>query len=209
MVVDPPDGRVPPLTPEAQARTGGGRGGRGGLPAGPEDLSNYVRCITRGLPSLMMPGIYNNGLQIVQSPGHVAIQKEMIHETRIVPTDPKPYLGENLTQWLGDSHGRWEGDTLVVEVTNFNGRAVYRNSSTAMKLTERFTRIGPETLMYEFTIDDPSTWTRPWTAMFTFEKDDDQYELVEYACHEGNYGMTNILNGARAQELAADEDTGR
>ena len=209
MVVDPPDGRVPPLTPEAQARTGGGRGGRGGLPAGPEDLGNYVRCITRGLPSLMMPGIYNNGLQIVQSPGHVAIQKEMIHETRIVPTGPKPNLGENLTQWLGDSRGRWEGDTLVVEVTNFNGRAAYRNSSTAMKLTERFTRIGPETLMYEFTVDDPATWTRPWTAMFTFEKDDEQYELVEYACHEGNYGMTNILNGARAQELAADEDTGR
>ena len=168
-----------------------------------------MRCITRGLPSLMMPGIYNNGLQIVQSPGHVAIQKEMIHETRIVPTDPKPNLGENLTQWLGDSRGRWEGDTLVVEVTNFNGRATYRNSSTAMKLTERFTRIGPETLMYEFTVDDPATWTRPWTAMFTFEKDDEQYELVEYACHEGNYGMTNILNGARARELAADEDTGR
>jgi catechol 2,3-dioxygenase-like lactoylglutathione lyase family enzyme len=202
MVVDPPDGRIPPLTPEAQALQGANRGGRGGrgLPAGPEDLSNYVRCITRGLPSLMTPSIYNNGLQIVQSPGHVAIQKEMIHETRVIPTDPQPHLGADLTQWLGDSRGHWDGDTLIVEVTNFNGRAPYRGASAALKLTERFTRVGPTTLLYEFTVDDPNTWTRPWTAMFTFDKDDEQYELIEYACHEGNYGMFNILSGARAQE---------
>jgi catechol 2,3-dioxygenase-like lactoylglutathione lyase family enzyme len=208
MVVDPPDGRIPPLTPEAQARLSGNRGGRGGrgLPAGPEDLSLYVRCITRGMPSLMMPSIYNNGLQIVQSPGYVAIQKEMIHETRVIPTDPRPHLGENLTQWLGDSRGHWEGDTLVVEVTNFNGEAPYRGSGTTMKLIERYTRIGPDTLLYEFTVDDPSTWTQPWTAVFPFDRDDEQYELVEYACTEGNYGMTNILTGARAQEQAAEDN---
>ncbi len=206
MVIDPPDGRLPPLTPEAQARMSGGGRGRGGLPAGPEDLSNYVRCITRGLPGLMMPGIYNNGLQIVQGPGHVAITKEMIHETRIVPTEPRPRLGENLTQWLGDSRGRWEGDTLVVEVRGFNGRAPYRGSGETLTLIERYTRIGPDILEYRFTVDDPSTWTRPWTAMFTFDKDDSQYELVEYACHEGNYGMTNILTGARARERAGEDE---
>lgn len=204
MVVDPPDGRIPAPTPEAQARLSGGRGGRGGLPAGPEDLSTYVRCITQGLPSMMMPSIYNNGLQIVQSPGQVAITKEMIHETRVVPTEPTPPLGEGLKQWLGDPRGHWEGDTLVVETTNFNGRAPYRGSGESLKLVERYTRIGPGILEYMFTVDDPSTWTRPWTAMFTFDRDDEQYELVEYACHEGNYGMTNILTGARAQEAAAD-----
>jgi catechol 2,3-dioxygenase-like lactoylglutathione lyase family enzyme len=210
MIVDPPDGRIPPMTPEAQARGGRGFGGGGrGGPAGPEDLSTYVRCITQGLPNLMMPTIYNNGLQIVQGPGYVAIQKEMIHETRIVPTGPRPPLGENLTQWLGDSRGRWEGDTLVVEVTNFNGRSDYRGSGTTLKLIERYTRIGPNTLVYEFTVDDPTTWTRPWTAMFPFDRDDDQYELVEYACHEGNYAMHNILSAARAQEAEQDAGTER
>ena len=153
----------------------------------------------------MMPSIYNNGLQIAQGPGYVAIQKEMIHETRAVPTEPRPALGPDLRSWLGDTHGRWEGDTLVVETTNFNGRAPYRRSSEDLKLIERFTRLGPTILEYQFTIDDPAVWTRPWTGMFRFDKDDNQYELVEYACHEGNYGMTNILSGARAQERAVDE----
>jgi catechol 2,3-dioxygenase-like lactoylglutathione lyase family enzyme len=207
MVVDPPDGRIPPLTAEAGARRGGGGFGGGGLPAGPEDLSDYVRCITQGLPSLMMPTIYNNGLQIVQSPTHVAITKEMIHETRIIPTDGSPPLSENITQWLGDSRGYWDGDSLVVEVRNFNGRAMYRGASPDMTLVERYTRVSPTMLMYEFTVDDPATWTRPWTAMFTFDLDNGQYELVEYACHEGNYAMINILTGARAQEAAAASDS--
>ena len=208
MVIDPPDGRIPQLTAEAQARAEAARGAFGGgqgLAEGPEDLSLFVRCITRGLPGLMMPSTYNNGLQIAQGPGYVAIQKEMIHETRAVPTEPRPALGPDLQSWLGDTHGRWEGDTLVVETTNFNGRAPYRGSSEDLKLIERFTRLGPTILEYQFTIDDPAVWTRPWTGMFRFDKDDDQYELVEYACHEGNYGMTNILSGARAQERAADE----
>ena len=149
---------------------------------------------------MMLPRVYNNGLQVVQGPGFVAIQKEMIHETRVIPTDGRPHLGANVTQWLGDSRGRWEGDTLVVEVTNFNGGVSYRGSGENMTLIERYRRTGPDTLVYAFTVDDPTIWTAPWTGMFTFGRDDDQYELVEYACHEGNYGMTNILSGARAEE---------
>ena len=203
MIVDPPDGRVPPMTVEAVARVAAtprrDTSGRSGAD-GPEDLSLFVRCITRGVPGMMMPSIYNNGLQIVQGPGHVAIQKEMIHETRVIPTEPQPALGDALTSWLGTTQGRWEGDTLVVETTNFNGRAPYRGSSENLTLTERFTRIGETVLEYQFTLDDPTVWTRPWTGMFRFDKDDEQYELVEYACHEGNYGMTNILSGSRAKE---------
>jgi hypothetical protein len=210
MVIDPPDGRLPPLTADglrraeearrAAASEETARGGTYGLPQGPEELSSYVRCITRGLPGMMTPSIYNNGLQIVQGPGFVTIQIEMIHETRVIPTKPRPRVGSDLPSWLGDSQGRWEGETLVIETTNFNGRASFRGSSAGMKLVERYTRIAPNVLEYRFTVDDPTTWTKPWTAMFTFDKDDDQYELVEYACHEGNYGMTNILSGARAKE---------
>ena len=206
MVVDPPDGRIPPMTAEAQARLAArvDTSGVGRIAEGPEDLSLFVRCISRGLPGLMMPSIYNNGVQIVQGPGHVAIQKEMIHETRVIPTEARPAPAPGLTAWLGVPQGRWEGDTLVVETTNFNGRAPYRGSSENLTLTERFTRLGPTVLEYQFTIDDPSTWTRPWTAMFRYDKDDEQYELVEYACHEGNYGMTNILSGARARERSEE-----
>ena len=209
MVIDPPDGRIPPLTAAREAQVAAARGTfRGGRrPAeGPEDLSLFVRCITRGVPGLMMPSIYNNGLQIVQGPGHVAIQKEMIHETRVIPTEPRPALGHNVTSWLGDPRGHWEGDTLVVETTHLNGRAPYRGSSENLTLVERFTRLGPTTLEYQFTLNDPTVWTRPWTGMFRFDKDDDQYELVEYACHEGNYGMTNILSGSRALERQAAEE---
>jgi len=204
MVIDPPDGRIPPMTPEAQARASNriDTSGVGRIAEGPEDLSLFVRCITRGLPGLMMPSIYNNGLQIVQGPGHVAIQKEMIHETRVIPTQDGSTSGDDLTSWLGATQGHWEGDTLVVETKNFNGQAPFRGSTENLLLTERFTRIGPTVLEYQFTVDDPTVWTRPWTAMFRFDKDDEQYELVEYACHEGNYGMTNILSGARAREQA-------
>ena len=209
MVIDPPDGRIPPLTAEREAEVAAVRGTfRGGRrPAeGPEDLSLFVRCITRGVPGLMMPSIYNNGLQIVQGPGHVAVQKEMIHETRVISTEPRPAIGPNVTSWLGEPRGHWEGDTLVVETTHFNGRAPYRGSSENLTLVERFTRLGPATLEYQFTLNDPTVWTRPWTGIFRFDKDDDQYELVEYACHEGNYGMTNILSGSRALERQAAEE---
>ena len=208
MVIDPPNGQLPettaaykelvanapPRIPPQRART-------------PVDLGTYVRCITRGPVGMMMPSIYNNGLQILQSPGNVAIQKEMIHETRIISTEPREGFGEGLKTWLGDSHGRWEGETLVVEVKNLNGRTSYLGSSAEMKLTQRFTRTGPNTLRYEFTFEDPAVWTEPWTGMFNFIKDDNQIELVEYACHEGNYGMTNTLSAARTIDAREAEES--
>ena len=207
MIVDPPSGRLPELTAEGKRMAAAAQRERARkaakTPDGPEDLSIYHRCITRGLPGMMMPAIYNNGLQIVQGPGYVAIQKEMIHETRAIPTRPRKPVGKNLTSWLGDPQGRWEGDTLVVDTARFNGRGGYRGSTAAARLTERFTRTGPTKLHYEFTIDDPTVWVQPWTATFTFDLDDAQYELVEYACHEGNYGMFNALSGARARDKQA------
>ena len=200
MIIDPTDGRIPGLTPEAQeqARQARASARQDTLAAGPEDLNNWVRCITRGI--VPIPIIYNNGLQIVQGPGHVAVTTEMVHETRVISTDPTLRLGDRVTSYRGHSRGRWEGDTLVVESTNFNGRESFRGSSEYLILTERYTRTGPDTLRYEFTVDDPTVWTRPWTGMYTLVRDDTQYELVEYACHEGNHGMTNILGGARARE---------
>ncbi|MDP6579042.1 MAG: VOC family protein [Vicinamibacterales bacterium] len=198
MVIDPPDGRIPPMTPRGQELRAAARAARRPLAEGPEDLSSWVRCITRSL--VQTPGVYNNGLQIVQGPGHVAMQVEMLHETRVIPTDPRPHLGSDISSWRGDARGHWEGDILVVDITNFNGRAPFQGSSDTLTMTERYTRTGPDTLEYQFTIDDPTVWTRPWTGKFTYVKDDTQYELVEYACHEGNYGMTNILSGARSRE---------
>ena len=207
MIVDPPDGRLPAMTPEGKRLAEETRREREQRsrqpPGGPEDLTPYVRCITRGLPGMMMPGIYNNGLQIVQGPGNVVILKEMIHEARIIPTAPRPQVGPALTSWLGDSQGRWEGEALVIETQRFNGRSPFRGSSPDMKLIERFKRVGPTKLLYEFTVDDPIVWVRPWTGMFAFDLDNEQYELVEYACHEGNYGMFNILSGARAKDKQA------
>ena len=198
MVIDPPDGRIPPMTARGQELRAAARAARRPLAEGPEDLSSWVRCITRSL--VQTPGVYNNGFQIVQGPGHVAMQVEMLHETRVIPTDPRPHLGPDITSWRGDARGRWEGDTLVVDITNFNGRVPYQGSSDTLTMTERYTRTGPDTLEYRFTLDDPTVWTRPWTGMFTYVRGETQYELVEYACHEGNYGMTNILSGARARE---------
>ncbi len=207
MVVDPPDGRLPALSPTAPPPRPYAR-----VPAGPEELSPWVRCITRG--PVPMPQVYNNGLQIVQGPGYVAVQREMIHETRVIPTDGRPNLGSKVRSYLGDASGHWEGDTLVVEITNFNGNAPAQRgggfgsgygASDQLTLIERYTRTGPDTLEYVFTFNDPATWTSPWTGMYTFVRDDSQYELVEYACHEGNYGMSNILTGARSRDAEAAE----
>lgn len=210
MIVDPPNGRMPPMSAKGEALRQAVLDARAypKLAAGPEDLTNYVRCITRGLPGLMMPSIYNNGLQIVQSPGYVALQKEMIHETRVIPITDREHLGPNLKQWLGNSRGHWEGDTLVVEVKGFNGRAAYQGAGENLTLTERYRRIGPSKLEYSFTVDDPTIWSSAWTGMFVFDLDNDQYDLVEYACHEGNYGMSNILSAARAQEKQSNEPAG-
>ena len=209
MIIDPPDGRMPPRTERGQEMARRASEIRQEIrsrpPVGPEDLTPYVRCITRGLPNMMFPGVYNNGLQITQGPGFVTIQKEMVHETRVIPTTPREPVGANLKTWLGDPQGRWEGDTLIIETTNFNGLAGFRGSSPDMTLIERYTRLGPNVLEYQFTVDDPTVWTQPFTGRFNFELDDEQYELVEYSCHEGNYGMTNILSGARALDREAAE----
>ncbi len=201
---------MPRLIAAAEARNAAraaSRRGRG--PADSyEDRSNYDRCITRGLMGSLLPIIYNNGNQILQAPGLVVIRNEMIHETRLVPLDGRPRLGGSIRQFLGDSRGRWEGDTLVVETTNFTDRtAIGVNGngtphSDALRLTERFTRTAPDTLVYQATIDDPLTWERAWTLQFPW-KLEPGYGMYEYACHEGNYALMNILSGARADDRAA------
>src|SRR5689334_13475635 len=201
LIVDPPDGRVPALTPEGQRRAESARrliydGGS----ASWEDRTLYDRCITRGLPGSMMPAIYGNSYRIVQGPGFVAIQYEMIHETRVIPLDGRPHVGRGIHMDMGDARGRWDGDTLVVETTNFKARSAYRNSNPdTLKLTERFTRIAPGKVRWSVTVDDPSTWTRAWTFSMPLTENDGE-ALQQYECHEGNYGLRNILSAARAEE---------
>ena len=211
LIVDPPDGRIPAQTADALRRaTERQRARLGHGPADSyEDRSLYDRCITRGVLGSILPVIYNNGNQIVQAPGYVAIRNEMIHETRIVPLDGRPQLGPAFRQYLGDSRGHWVGDTLVVETTNLTdrtgagGNGGFNLYSAATRLTERFARTGPDTLLYSVTIDDPQTWTRPWTIAFPWRLDP-TYGFFEYACHEGNYALHNILSGARADEQLAE-----
>jgi hypothetical protein len=198
LVVEPADGRVPALTPEGQKRAAA-RAARGYDSW--EDRSLWERCITRGLP--MVPGPYNNNYQILQTPGYVVIVHEMIHDARIIPLDGRPHVGQNVRQWFGDSRGRWEGDTLVVDTTNFTDKANFRGSTEGLHLIERFTRTSADTVKYEFTIDDPTTFTRNWTAAIPMTRTDEQ--IYEYACHEGNYGMVNLLSGARVQEKATEK----
>jgi hypothetical protein len=149
----------------------------------------------------MMPSFYNNNYHIVQNANYVTILVEMIHDARIIPIDNRPHLPPEIQQWLGNSVGHWEGNTLVVETTNFTDKTAFQNTGKNMRLTERFTRTDVDTLMYEFTVDDPETYTRPWTAQIPMSKTDGP--IWEYACHEGNYAMTNVLSGARAEEKAA------
>jgi hypothetical protein len=193
LVVDPPDGRVPGHTQAGAARAAAGAAR--GFDSW-EDRSLWERCITRGLP--MLPGPYNNNYQILQTPDHVVIVHEMIHDARIVPLDGRPHLGSGVRQWFGDSRGRWEGNTLVVDTVNFTPKVNFRGSTDTLHLIERFTRVAADTLRYEFTIDDPATFTRQWTARIPMSRIDEP--MYEYACHEGNYGMVNLLSGARKQE---------
>jgi hypothetical protein len=209
LIVDPPDGKIPPLTPEAQKRMDGVAAARKGTdtheptPGGwVEDLglnALQVRCIVgfnSGPP--MTPSAYNNNVQIVQAPGYVALVNEMNHNTRLVPLDGRPH--GSARRWVGVSRGRWEGETLVVETRNFLGRTAFDRGRTDanLRLIERFTRAEPGTLLYEFTVEDPTVYTRPWTAQLTMNKTDEH--MYEYACHEGNLGLVNILAGARAKE---------
>lgn len=215
LIIDPPDGRIPPLTPGAQARpviTGRvvGYGERAGSTAGGpfnshEDLSLADRCITRGLPNIWFPQVYNNGFQIFQTRDYVAILYERLHELRIVPLDGRAHLTPRVRQWIGDSRGHFEGDTLVVDVTNFSDKTAFRRSGDQLHLTERYTRVDADTVRIEVTMTDPTTWARPWTAAVTGKRDPQYDRILEYACHEGNYSVPNILAGARAAERAAAE----
>jgi hypothetical protein len=203
LVIDPPDGKIPPMTPEAQKRIADRAAARKASGRGPADSytdrSLYDRCITRGLPGSMMPSIYGNQFQIVQAPGHVAILYEMIHETRVIPLDGRGKIDQSITQDMGDARGRWEGDTLVVTSTNFKDRSVYRNANPEkLVLTEKFQRIAPDKVRWTVTVDDPSTWTKPWTFSLPLTADPNPVPL--YECHEGNYGLKNILSAARAEE---------
>jgi hypothetical protein len=207
-VADPPDGRIPQMTPEGQkasaaraaARTAQ-RKGRG--PADSyTDRSLYDRCITRGLPGSMMPVNYGNSYRIVQSPGYVAISYEMVHETRIIPLDGRQQVGTVIRQYMGEPRGRWDGNTLVVETSRFKNEPVYRGSNPeALTLIERFTLVAPDKIEWSVTVDDPTSWSRPWTFAMPLTRNDDE-AIFEYACHEGNLAMPNLLSAARAAEAA-------
>jgi hypothetical protein len=196
LITDPADGRLPPMTPEAEQKQRAVAVARSGRPSGPEDRSLSERCITYGSPQLTAG--YQSYYQLVQTPHSVVILTEMIHDARIIPLDSSPHLPPNIQNWLGDARGHWEGDTLVVDSTNFKP-GVFRNISTEkLHVVERFTRTGPDTLQWQLTIDDPGAWTKPWTAVIPLRPS--KKAVYEYACHEGNYGLESILAGARREE---------
>jgi hypothetical protein len=223
LIVDPPDGKLPAMTPQAQKREAAiaalndARNGEGRADSW-LDRSMYDRCITRGLPGSMMPAIYGNAYEIVQSPEYVAIRYEMIHETRIIPLDPstgsgspraesrgdnRPKLSPAIQLYMGDARGHWEGNSLVVETTNFTDRTHFgynnRYNSQKFTLVERFTPVGPDRLQWQVTFNDPEVWTRPFTFVMPLTRDNSQ-PVFEYACHEGNLGLEHILSAARAEE---------
>ena len=218
LIVDPPTGRLPALTAAAERRRKEARGGRGltgewrGEADTYEDLNIYYRCITRGVLGSVIPVIYGNGNEIVQGPGYVVFRNEMIHESRVIPLDGRPHAGPAIRMYMGDSRGRWEGDTLVVETANFTDRVAIGSNgagypgdpgyhSEALRVVERFTRTSENTLDYRATVEDPQTWVRPWTLLIPLVRSNDSH-LHEYACHEGNHAMSNILSGARADDAA-------
>jgi hypothetical protein len=222
LVVDPPDGHVPPLTEEARERQrrprsiGLGRGVSSNANAvGPfnsyEDLGLYDRCITRGIPASMMPAGYGSFYEIIQSQDSVSLRYEMIHEHRVVPIDRgsvrRPHLSSRMHLDLGDARGWYEGDTLVVEATNFTARSAYRGASENLKMTERFVPVAPGVVEWRVTFDDPHTWARPWTFAMVLKQAKAGQKVYEYACHEGNYGLKNILTGARAADQGSPSTT--
>jgi hypothetical protein len=212
LVVDPPNGRIPDMLPEAKAMPIPQSAGIENPRADTwEDFQHYIRCITRGVTGSIFPVIYGNGQQVVQGPGYVMILQEMVHEARVIPLDGRPHASRNIRSYMGDARGRWEGDTLVVETTNFKGGATGTGNngggtptSDALKLVERYTRTGPNEMHYEVTIDDPKTYVRPYKVAFPLTQEPG-YQNFEYACHEGNYGMYDSLSGARAKEREAKE----
>jgi len=219
LIVDPTDGKLPPLTAAGRQRQEErfkrlGPSATASSGNGPfdsyEDISVVTRCITRGLPNAMFPGGYNNNFQILQVPGLVVLLSEMMHDARVIPLDGRPHISQNVRQWMGDSRGHWQGNTLVVDVTNFPDRDVtgfgvaYRHGETShLHLIERFTRIDANTISYEVTVDDSTTFTKPWTASIPMVKSDGP--LYEYACHEGNYSIANMLSASRAQDKSSSD----
>ncbi len=202
LIVDPPEGRIPPLTPEARKRSDAVAEIRRRPPRGPEDRRVGTRCIVgfnSGPP--MSPSAYNNNMQLFQTPRYVAILNEMVHDVRIIPLDGRTHLPSHMRQWMGDSRGRWEGHTLVVDTTNLTDQTMFKGSGKNLHVVERFSRVDADTLRYEYTIDDPESFERSWTAVVPMRRTEGP--IFEYACHEGNYGMFNILSGARAAEKAA------
>jgi hypothetical protein len=200
LVTNPPDGRIPALTPEGQKKADARAEARRqhGPADGPEDRSLAERCLLFGAGPPMVPGPYNNNVQFLQSRDHVVILNEMIHDARIVPLHGGPHLPAQIRRWQGDSRGRWDGDTLVVDTTNFSDRTNFRGADENLHLVERFKRVDANTLLYEFTVDDPTAFTKPWTGTIPMTRSAEP--IYEYACHEGNYAMGGILRGARAQE---------
>ena len=200
LVIDPPDGRTPPLTTDAQARAAATTMLRNRLPHTWEDRSIGDRCITRGILGAM-PALYGNGLRIVQTQGYVAISYEMIHETRLIPLDGRPHVAAHLRLYMGDPRARWDGDTLVIDTTNFSDKTVVGQNQTSdlLHVVERLTRTSGDTIQYEATLDDPKTWTRAWTVTVPLSTQPG-YQIFPYECHEGNYALRNILAAARAEE---------
>ena len=200
LVIDPPDGRIPETSAAGQRRRrAAGLGALDNGPFdGPENMGLYQRCITRGVPGTMFPAVYNANTRIVQGPGFVAITYEMIHETRLIPTTARPHLKPGMRQYMGDSVGHWEGDTLVVDAINFNSKVEYRGAGAGLHLVEKFRRTSDGGLRYEVTSEDPDTWARPWTAALDLRPQ--PAGMFEYACHEGNYAMKNMLTASRAAE---------
>jgi hypothetical protein len=211
LIVDPPDGRLPPLSAEGARRAAertAARKSRGGPHDAVQNEPLGARCILmdrNGPP--MLAGAYNNTYQIMQAPGYVMILVEMLHDARIIPLDGRQPLPSNVRQWTGSSRGRWDGQTLVIETTNLTDKFAFMGASESMRLTERFTRLDDETLRYQFTVEDPSTWTRQWSAEVPWKKD--KGPIFEHACHEGNYGLYNTLAGARAEEKRAAEEAAK
>src|SRR5256885_8289745 len=207
MIVDPPNGRVPPLSEQGKERAAERAAARKRMGAPTDMVQNQplsVRCVHMdrvGPP--MLAGAYNNTYQIIQAPGYVMILVEMLHDVRIIPLDGRPQLPTNVRQWTGSYRGHWDGQTLVVETTNLTDKFAFLGSSENMRLTERFTRVDEDTIRYQFTVEDPATWTRPWSAEVPWKKTIGP--IFEHACHEGNYGLYNTPAGARAEGKRAAE----
>src|SRR5437868_13570134 len=200
LIVDPPDGKLPPLTPAGLRRVAAADAATKRPPAGPEDLTNFIRCITFGVPRV--GGNFGAGpysyYQIFQSAGYVVLFTEMIHEARVIPLDGRPHLPAGIRQWNGDSRGHWDGKTLVVDTTNFSPNSYYMGSAENLHLVERFTRVSPDRLDYTVTLDDPTTWTTPWTAVVRLKAT--REHIYEFACHEGNYvSMVSMLSGSKGK----------